>query len=186
MRSARSNQLTLKQRSFTAHWKVLIIPVAAVAAGLAIALLASMTSTHRTPGSIMAQPDKAKQHFSGTAAHTTADPGTGRPEPSRTGCLVSYTASDWPGAFTAKVTISNEGTTSINGWTLTFTFPGDEAISGAWNTTFTQTGAKVSARNMNYDANIPRGASQSFGFLGTWMSNDTAPISFSVNGTVCK
>jgi hypothetical protein len=185
MQPARSNQLMLKQRRIAAHWK-LIISVVGVAAGLAIALPASMASTHRTPGSVTAQPDRAKQHISGTAAHITADPGTGRSAPLSTGCLVSYTPSDWPGAFTAKITISNRGATSINGWTLTFTFPGDEAISSAWNTTFTQTGATVSARNTNYDATIPRGASQSFGFLGTWTSNDTAPTSFSVNGTVCS
>ena len=99
--------------------------------------------------------------------------------------MVSYTAINWPGAFTAKVTISNRGSTSIDGWSLTFRFPGDEAISSAWNATFTQTGAEVSARNTNYDATIPPGASQSLGFLGAWTSDDAAPAAFRVNRAVC-
>jgi endo-1,4-beta-xylanase len=173
------------KRSFAAHWKLLIISGAVIAVGLAIALPASLARAHRTAGSVTAPPDHAKLNVAGEIAHATASPATGRPARRSTGCLVTYAASTWPGAFMAKVTIDNMGTTSINGWKLTFAFPGDEAISSAWNTTFTQTAATVSATNTNYDATIPRGASQSLGFLGTWTSSDTAPTSFSVNGMAC-
>jgi hypothetical protein len=179
----RSNQLMLKQRRSTGHWKLLIIPIA-VAVGLAIAPPASMAGTHRTADSIPARSDLAEHRIFGTAAHATAGPGTGRP--AAPGCLVSYTSTSWPGAFRAKVTITNRGRTSIHGWTLTFRFPGDETISGAWNATFTQRGAEVSVRNLNWDAIIPRGASQSLGFMGAWQSNDTAPASFRVNGMPCS
>jgi cellulase/cellobiase CelA1 len=192
----------LKQRRFAAHWKLLIILIAVVAVGLAIAPPDSMAGTHRTADSIPARSDQAEHRISGTAAHATADPGTGRPAAPGTGrpaapgtgrpaapgpgCLVSYTSTSWPSAFRAEVTITNRGRTSIHGWTLTFRFPGDEAISGAWNATFTQTGAEVSVRNVSWDATIPRGASQSFGFMGAWQFNDTAPTSFSVNGMPCS
>jgi Cellulose binding domain len=132
-----------KLRRFVAHWKLLIIPIAVVAVGLAIALPISMASARGTTGSIPARSGRVEH------AHTTVGPGAG--------CVVSYTATNWPGAFTAKVTISNRGSTSIDGWTLGLRFPGDEAISSAWNATFTQTGAEVSARNTNYDATIPPG-----------------------------
>jgi Cellulose binding domain len=161
----------LKQRRFAAHWKLLIIPVAVVAVGC-------------TADPIPARSDLAKHHISGTAAHATADPGTGRP--AAPGCLVSYTPTSWPHQFMAKVTISNMSSTDIHGWTLTFRFPGDEAITSAWNAAYTQTGAKVSARNLTYDAAIPRGASQSLGFLGAWQSNHADPASFSVNGMPCS
>jgi cellulase/cellobiase CelA1 len=176
----------LKQRRYAARWKLLIIPVAAATVGLAIALPVSMASTHRTADSIPARWDQARHRIFGTAAHATADPGTGRPTKPGVGCLVSYTPTTWPRAFMAKVTISNMSRTNINGWTLTFTFPGDETITSAWNATFTQTGTKVSARNLTYNATIPRGASRSLGFLGTWTSNHTAPASFNVNGMVCS
>jgi Cellulose binding domain len=179
--------LRLKQRRFTAHRKLLIIPVAAVAAVLAIALSISVASTHRTAGRVTAQPDRASHNVSRVVAHAMANPDVSRPAPPpRTGCHVAYTPTSWPGGFTVNVTIKNEGTTRINGWTLTFKFPGDERISNAWNTLVTQTGARVSATNANYDATIPRGVSRSFGFLGTWRSSDTAPARFSVNGTACS
>src|SRR5215469_10121233 len=39
-------------------------------------------------------------------------------------CHVTYTKnSEWPGGFTAQVVIADTGTTTINGWSLTFTFP---------------------------------------------------------------
>jgi endo-1,4-beta-xylanase len=171
----RSNQLRLKQQRFARNWKLLIITGAILAVGLAIALPASMASTHRAAASVTVQPDRAKRNISGAGAHTP-----------RTGCHVTYTPTDWPGDLMADVTIENRGTTAINGWKLTFTFPGDESISSAWNTTFTQTGARVSATNTNYDATIPGGASQSLGFLGTWTSNDTAPTTFTVNGRACS
>jgi cellulase/cellobiase CelA1 len=180
----------LKQRRLAAHWKVLTISAVAVGvtAGLAIALPASMASTHPAAGPMAGQSDRAKDSALGAAAHATRDP---RPRPrrrtaSRVGCMVRYTPATWPGSFLAQVTISNRGKTSIHGWTLTFRFPGDEAISGAWNATFTQTGAEVSVRNLNWDATIPRGASQSFGFMGAWQSNNTAPASFRVNGMPCS
>jgi hypothetical protein len=173
--------LSLIQRWFAAHWKLLIIPLAGVAAGLAIAL---QPNAHRTAGSIAAQPDRAKYHVSGEVAHTTAN---ARPtSPITAACQVTYSPTSWPGQFLAQVTIDNRGAKSINGWKLTFTFPGDEAISSAWNATFTQTGARVSATNTTYDAPIPPGGSQSLGFLGTWASNDAAPTSFSVNARTCS
>ena len=147
MRLEGSNQFMLKLRGFAAHWKLLIVPIAVVAVGLAIALPISMASARVTAGSIPARSDRVEH------ARAAAGPGAG--------CVVSYTAINWPGAFTAKVTISNRGSTSIDGWSLTFRFPGDEAISSAWNATFTQTGTEVSARNTNYDGTIQPGASQS-------------------------
>jgi hypothetical protein len=177
--------LSLIKRSFATHRKLLVIAAAVIAAGLAITLPASLARTHRTAGSVAAPPEHAKFNVAGPITRATATPATGRPARRRAGCLVTYAATTWPGAFMARVTIDNMGTTSINGWKLTFTFPGDEAISSAWNATFNQTAGQVSAMNTNYDAIIPHGASQSLGFLGTWTSNDTAPASFSVNGMAC-
>jgi O-glycosyl hydrolase len=97
---------------------------------------------------------------------------------------VSYVrTSEWPGGFTANVTITNNGTTPINGWTLAFSFPGDQKITNAWSAAVTQTGAAVSAKNVDYDAAIPAGGSVQFGFQGTYTSNDSSPTAFTVNGT---
>jgi O-glycosyl hydrolase len=101
-------------------------------------------------------------------------------------CHVTYQPNNWPGGFTANVTITNNGTSTISGWTLTFTFPGDQKITNAWNATYTQTGESVSLKNVSYNPTItPGGGTQTIGFQGTWTSNSTSPSSFSVNGTAC-
>jgi hypothetical protein len=100
-------------------------------------------------------------------------------------CQVTYTPGNWQGGFTANVTITSASSSAIDGWTLTFSFPGDQMITNAWNAAVTQTGASVSATNLSYNAAIAPGGSQSFGFQGTWTTNDTSPTSFSVNGMTC-
>jgi hypothetical protein len=100
-------------------------------------------------------------------------------------CHVTYTPNQWQGGFTANVTIANTGTTAINGWTLAFTFPGDQKITNAWNGVESQNGEAVTITNESYNGAIPAGSSTTLGFQGTWTNSDTSPTSFSVNGTTC-
>jgi O-glycosyl hydrolase len=117
---------------------------------------------------------------SGTAIFTFTVNGTGG------GCHVTYTvANQWTGGFTANVTIGNTGTTAVNGWTLGFTFPGDQTITNAWNGIATQSGRNVTITNASYNAAIPAGGSTSMGFNGAWTSNNTSPTTFTVNGAAC-
>ncbi len=119
-----------------------------------------------------------------TTPPPTSPPPTS-PAPS-SGCHVTYTtASQWAGGFVANVTIQNTGTTPITGWTLTFTFPGDQKITNGWNGTPSQSGENVTVTNASYNATIAAGGSASLGFQGTWTSSDAAPTSFAVNGTAC-
>jgi hypothetical protein len=101
------------------------------------------------------------------------------------GCHVDYAPNNYPGGFTANVTIANTGSSAITGWTLTFAFPGDQKITNAWNATVTQSGPNVTAANLSYNTTIAPGGSQSFGFQGTWTTNNTSPATFSVNGAPC-
>jgi hypothetical protein len=101
------------------------------------------------------------------------------------GCHVTYSPNNWTGGFTANVTIANNGATPINGWTLTFTFLGDQKITSAWNAAVTQSGTSVTAANLSYNATISPGGSQTFGFQGTWNASDASPASFRLNGTAC-
>ncbi|MBV9381693.1 MAG: cellulose binding domain-containing protein, partial [Streptosporangiaceae bacterium] len=101
-------------------------------------------------------------------------------------CHVTYTtASQWAGGFVANVTIANTGTSAINGWTLAFTFPGDQKITNGWNGTPSQSGEKVTVASASYNGTIPAGGSASLGFQGTFTSSDAAPTAFTVNGTAC-
>jgi endo-1,4-beta-xylanase len=101
-------------------------------------------------------------------------------------CHVTYVkASEWAGGFVANLTINNTGSTTINGWTLAFTFPGDQKITNAWNATFTQTGTSVTLTNLSYNATISPAGNTSLGFQGTWTTNDTSPSAFTINATAC-
>jgi cellulase/cellobiase CelA1 len=118
--------------------------------------------------------------FTWTVTGSTGGGGSGT-------CHVAYArTNEWPGGFTANVTVSNTGTAPINGWTATWTFPGDQKITNAWSATTTQSGANVSAANVAYNSTIAPGANTSFGFQGTFTSNDTSPTSFTVNGAACS
>jgi len=104
-----------------------------------------------------------------------------------TACTVSYsTQSQWGGGFVAGVTITNNGSAPVNGWTLTFAFPGDQHITNAWNGVVSQTGENVSITNESYNASIAAGGSTSLGFQGTWTSSDAVPTMFTLNGATCS
>ena len=100
-------------------------------------------------------------------------------------CQVSYVKNEWGGGFTANLTVANTGLTPINGWTLTWSFPGDQKVTNAWNATVTQTGSAASATNASYNATIAPAGNVQFGFQGTWTANDTSPTAFALNGTSC-
>ncbi len=102
-------------------------------------------------------------------------------------CAVAYrTTSSWAGGFVAQVTISAIGTTPIQGWGLAFAFGGDQHITNAWNATTAQSGAAVTARNLEFNTNIAPGGSTTLGFMGTWQNSDTPPTAFTVNGAPCQ
>ncbi|WP_433688311.1 cellulose binding domain-containing protein [Micromonospora carbonacea] len=110
---------------------------------------------------------------------TTAPPGTT--------CAVTYQKqSEWPGGFVVDVTVENTATTAVNGWTLAFTFPGDQRITTLWSATYTQSGSAVTIRNANWNGTIAAGASVTFGFQGSWSGSNAVPTGFSLNGVPCR
>ncbi|TDB73935.1 PHB depolymerase family esterase [Micromonospora sp. KC721] len=110
---------------------------------------------------------------------------TATPTASPTACRVTYQANTWNSGFTTTVTVTNTDTSAINGWTLQWTWPGNQQVTGAWNATVTQSGNQVSARNVNWNATIVPNQSTSFGFQATYSGTNTAPTRFTLNGTTC-
>jgi hypothetical protein len=102
-------------------------------------------------------------------------------------CHVAYTTnSQWPGGFTAQVAIGNTGSTAISGWTLSFTFPGDQKITSNFNGGFAQTGENATLTNASYNGSIAAAGSVTVGFQGSWTSSDAVPTSFTLNGATCS
>lgn len=101
------------------------------------------------------------------------------------GCRVDYTTSaEWPGGFTANVTITNLGD-PIDGWSLTWTFPAGQQVTQAWNAVIAPSGGQVTARNVSYNPTVGTDATTSFGFNGSWSGGNPAPDSFTLNGVAC-
>jgi hypothetical protein len=113
--------------------------------------------------------------------------GSTTPPPSggQAACKVTYGTNVWSNGFTATVTVANSGSAPINGWTLGFTLPGGQSITGSWNATVTGTSGAITARNLAYNGSIPAGGTTSFGFQGTYSGSFAAPGSFSLNGSAC-
>jgi hypothetical protein len=101
-------------------------------------------------------------------------------------CQVSYVKNEWAGGITANLTVTNTATSAVNGWTLTWSFPGDQKVTNAWNASVTQNGQAVTATNLGYNGTITSGGNVQFGFQGTWASNDTSPSAFTLNGNTCS
>lgn len=101
-------------------------------------------------------------------------------------CKVSYTVnSQWPGGFGASIVITNTGTTTINGWTLQFSFANGQSITQLWNGSYTQSGGAVTVTNLSYNGTIAPGGTVNPGFNGSWNGTNTNPTAFSLNGMAC-
>ncbi|MFG2041539.1 glycoside hydrolase family 3 N-terminal domain-containing protein [Dactylosporangium sp. NPDC048998] len=118
------------------------------------------------------------------AATVTTPPNTSPPPPSSS-CAVAYTVNDWGGGFTGALTVKNTGTSALNGWTLSFTFPGTQKVTQGWSAVWSQSGAAVTARNETYNPSLPAGASLSLGFNATYTGTNPRPTSFTLNGAAC-
>ena len=93
----------------------------------------------------------------------------------------------WNNGFGTAVTIQNTGTTSVNGWNLTWTWAGNQKITEAWDSTYSQSGANAKLVNASYNAAIAPGATiTGIGFNASYSGTNTAPTAFSLNGTLCK
>ncbi|MFC3501006.1 glycoside hydrolase family 6 protein [Micromonospora krabiensis] len=103
-----------------------------------------------------------------------------------TQCDVTYSTNDWPGGFTANITIRNVGD-PINGWTLGWTFPNaSQRVQQGWSAEFTQSGSQVTARSLSYNGSLATGASTSIGFNGAWSGSNPKPTAFTLNGVTCN
>ncbi|MEV4817668.1 non-reducing end alpha-L-arabinofuranosidase family hydrolase [Micromonospora tulbaghiae] len=101
------------------------------------------------------------------------------------GCSVNYAiSSQWQGGFGANVTVTNLGD-PVSSWTLTWSFGAGQTVTQSWNTSLTQSGAAVAARNVDYNGSIPTNGTTSFGFNGSWTSSNPVPTSFALNGVTC-
>ncbi|CAM5342647.1 hypothetical protein SVIOM342S_08902 [Streptomyces violaceorubidus] len=102
-------------------------------------------------------------------------------------CSVDYKTNDWGAGFTAELTLTNHGTDAIDGWTLTYSYAGNQKLTNGWNGTWSQSGQTVTVKNASYNARIAAGRPRYFrpaGSSRTAAATPRRPAS-AVDGTSC-
>lgn len=90
-------------------------------------------------------------------------------------------SSDWGSGFSAKVSIKNNGATSIAGWKLEFDLAA--SIDSIWNAQIvSHTGSHYVVKDAAYNRTIASGATVSFGFNGSPGHLTAVPSLFLING----
>jgi poly(3-hydroxybutyrate) depolymerase len=123
-----------------------------------------------------------------SARPSSSSPSSSSPSsssPGSAGCGVGYTVNAWSTGLTASITITNTGSTTINGWSLAFTLPTGQTITSGWNATYSPSSGTVTATNVSYNGAIAAGGSTSIGFQATHTGNTAKPTSFTLNGAAC-
>jgi hypothetical protein len=103
-------------------------------------------------------------------------------------CQVVYTVTtQWDSGFGTAVSIVNTGNKALNNWKLTWTWAGNQQITQAWNSSYTQAGPNASLAAASWNKNIAPGTTLSgMGFNASYSGTNTAPTAFYVNGTLCQ
>ncbi|MFD5315301.1 cellulose binding domain-containing protein [Streptomyces sp. NPDC127098] len=110
--------------------------------------------------------------------------------PRDSNCLVTYRVDgNWSSGFVASVTVSNLGDTTINGWSLDFSWPSaGQSVQSAWNARVSSDGRRVHVTDDGGNAVLAPGggSSATFGFVGANEGANPTPTAFTLNGTVCR
>ncbi|WP_406313580.1 glycoside hydrolase family 6 protein [Streptosporangium sp. NBC_01639] len=93
-------------------------------------------------------------------------------------CTAAYRVTgSWQGGFQAEVTVKSTGGAALTGWTASWSFPNGQSVTQLWSGQYSQSGANVSVRNVDYNGALSPGASASFGFTGNWSGTNGVPTS---------
>ncbi|MFI6932576.1 PHB depolymerase family esterase [Streptomyces sp. NPDC050287] len=107
------------------------------------------------------------------------------PQPQPGACRVTATTNAWSTGLTGSVTLTNTGTTSVNGWQLGFTLPAGQTITNGWGATYAPASGAVTATNAAYNATLAPNGSVTIGYQANHSGNSAAPTAFTFNGTAC-
>ncbi|GAB3238290.1 GH12 family glycosyl hydrolase domain-containing protein [Kineosporia babensis] len=90
-----------------------------------------------------------------------SNPGTGT---GAAKCNATYKVTQtWGGGFIGEVTVKNTGGSATKNWKVDWTWPAGQKVVSSWNASAAQTGTKVSAGNLSYNAAVASGAGTQFG-----------------------
>ncbi|MBE8523891.1 protein kinase [Amycolatopsis sp. H6(2020)] len=101
---------------------------------------------------------------SGPAAPASSSPPP--TTPADLGCAARYEVTNaWPGGYQVQVTVRNDRTAGLSGWTVRWQLPAGHRISGLWNGTFTVDGSTVTVENAAWNAKLDADKTTTFGLI---------------------
>jgi endo-1,4-beta-xylanase len=100
-------------------------------------------------------------------------------------CRVTDTVNAWNTGLTENITVTNTGSTTVNGWSLVFTLAAGQTITSGWNAGYSPSTGRVTATNLSYNGTLAPGAATGIGFQATHTGNSSAPVSFALDGVTC-
>jgi endo-1,4-beta-xylanase len=106
-------------------------------------------------------------------------------------CEVTYNVrQQWDWGFTADITLKNIGPTTINGWTLSWTFPNGQNMYQAWSSVIVGAGPNASLMNASWNGVLgPGQRAEDFGgpigFNAYHYGANSEPTDFTLNGQPC-
>ncbi len=142
----------------------------------------SVRSSTPLTSSSVALTSSSRSSTPSSAAATSSSRSSVASSASTTGGNCSYVISNnWGAGFTGAIRITNKGTNTINGWTVSWKYANGTTLSGTWNATVSGTNP-YSATNLSWNGSIPPGQTVEFGFQGNHTSAEI-PV---VTGSVCN
>ncbi|HEU5127354.1 MAG TPA: cellulose binding domain-containing protein [Glycomyces sp.] len=94
------------------------------------------------------------------------DPGT--TEPPGGDCVVDWSSANaWPGGHQGGVTVTNGTDAASSGWTVQWTFTGDQQVANLWGGEWTQEGRTVTVANAGWNGAIASGGSVVIGYTAS-------------------
>jgi glucose/arabinose dehydrogenase len=100
-------------------------------------------------------------------------------------CRVDRAVKTWGTGTTVDLTVTNTGSTPVNGWTLEFPLALGQTVISDWNTDLTQGSNTITATNASHNATITPGASVTLGYLAGHTGDSSPPTRFMLNGDAC-
>src|SRR5271156_274381 len=89
-------------------------------------------------------------------------------------CSAAYSVTtDWGSGFTAAITVTDNGTTAITGWTLTYSYTGNQTLSNGWSGNWSQSGKTITVTNASYNGSLAAGANTQLGANFTYTGTNT-------------
>ena len=129
-------------------------------------------------------PQSPQPSSPGPSSPRPSSPGPSSPPPSSPGsqqpgaCQATWqiVPSNWPGHFQANVTVRNPGSTTLNGWTVRWSFTGGQTFEQSpWNGVVVSNPPNVGVRNADWNRVLSPNATTTFGFNAAGTAPATAP-----------